>query len=109
MGHGPTRAALAVQLTRTNEEIQRLARERDMLQKEIDYAHQSTDLARAALRQVTSDRERLTGVVEILARRLASEGVNQASDRLIGGTAFEGMGKSTRMDQADPTARYPKH
>ena len=100
MAHGPTRVQLSKQLADERQAHAAVAREAAMLRQEIEYAHKATDAVRAQVKQIVSDRERLTATVEILARRLASDGreqtVNQASDRLIGGTAMDPL-------------RYPKH
>ena len=80
-----------------------LERENAQLREEVQYAHRSVDREKAVSRQLSRDRDRLTATVEDLARRLASEGVNQLSEapsreRIIGG-----------IGASDPTAKYPRH
>lgn len=69
-----TRKELEHQLRVAREEHQRIARENAMLRQELDY-HQRRSLDDRRQRDLLSrDRDRLTATIEVLSRRIATDG-----------------------------------
>jgi hypothetical protein len=88
-----TRKQLQDQVRDATVEMNRMARENEMLSKEVAY-HQEREKANLdAAATILRDRDRLTATIEVLARRIASDRSQQLTP--VNERPFSGTGKSS--------------
>lgn len=72
-------AELQQRISDQNDTINRQRRELDEMRKELQYRMDAQRITEENSRQLYLDRERLTATVEILSRRIASDGIRTVS------------------------------
>lgn len=75
MATGPTRTELQIELNERQRLIEQQRRELDLMRKELQGRLDAQRIVEENSHQLYLDRERLTATVEVLSRRIASDGI----------------------------------
>lgn len=78
---GPTRAELQQEINDRQAVINRQQRELENMRQELNRRMDAQRITEENSQQLYLDRERLTATVEILSRRIASDGIRMGTDQ----------------------------